>query len=673
MDWRLCWAWAAALWGSILTLIVEITSSFRLFAATPVFVAWLLVDVALVIVAAQLARKRGVPAATAFSECFVGIRQGRLSEWPVDARWFLGGTALLVSFLFGLALIMPTANWDSLTYHLPRVLHWIQQQSVEHYPTNIGRQLEIGPWPSFVTGNILLLHRSDRLLNLVQWGAMLSSIIVLSLAAKQLGVLCGLVGEDETALGKEKQKRVAALTCLLTATVPIGIAESITTQTDYVTAFWLCSLLVFLLALLRDPSSLFCLIGAALSFALGVLSKATMCIYAAPILGVSAVLLWRRMPNLRAKAFSGFVFATLFLLLNFSHMWRNYRLLGSPIGSSYNFGIERNQRISFAVTLSNVIRNLSLHTNSGVSWLTKGFNKGLATCHKLTGEPISSPDTTYETFVFVNQFFVYDSYASSPYHVMLILFAGAIALCSLRQQWKLLLFAAVILSGVFLFCGYLKWQQWHTRRHLVFLLLFMPFVSWVLVARAPRCASWLAAAVVQLFACYCIARNDSCPILNARFLNLPRERQHAFVHSDSLNQPLAELTGAIVAAKPKNVGLKLGYNHAEYPIWVMLKNRGFEGTIQHYYIENESAAIPSNLPVPDVIISMFGSPPEAVAKEFPFSENYGRYTVLWREKPLKVASRSASVKHDEPPLTRPGPPVLPAAGIWHELSLEAVR
>src|SRR5437762_4278333 len=68
IDWRLCWAFAAALWGSILTLIVEITSSFRLFAATPILLAWLMVDVGLVLAAARLARKRGVPAIMAFSE-----------------------------------------------------------------------------------------------------------------------------------------------------------------------------------------------------------------------------------------------------------------------------------------------------------------------------------------------------------------------------------------------------------------------------------------------------------------------------------------------------------------------------------------------------------------------------------------------------------------------------
>jgi len=278
--------------------------------------------------------------------------------------------------------------------------------------------------------------------------------------------------------------------------------------------------------------------------------------------------------------------------------------------------------------------------------LTQRLNSALATCHELTGEPLSSPDTTYEKFVFPNRFFVYDSYASSTYHLLLILFAGGLALLSPRQHWKLLLFAGVLLSGVFLFCGYLKWQQWHTRRHLAFLLLFMPLVSWVLVRRASRSGPWVAAVVVQVFAWYSIASNISCPIFSAHFLSLPRERQYAFVHHKSLNEGLTDVTDAIVAAKCKNVGLKLGYDTAEYPIWVMLKNRGFDGTIQHSYVDNESASIPSTFSSPEVIISMLPNPPEAMRREFPYLEKYGEYTVLWREKPVSLEPRSASVRID---------------------------
>src|SRR6266853_998059 len=68
-DWRLCWAFAATLWGSIVTAIVEITSSLGLFATPWVLLAWVFADVCLVIVGAHLARKRGACPTKAFSEC----------------------------------------------------------------------------------------------------------------------------------------------------------------------------------------------------------------------------------------------------------------------------------------------------------------------------------------------------------------------------------------------------------------------------------------------------------------------------------------------------------------------------------------------------------------------------------------------------------------------------
>ena len=70
-----------------------------------------------------------------------------------------------------IAVITPTTNWDSLTYHLPRVMHWIQQQSVEHYPADNTCQLEFGPWAAFVVTNLHLLEGNDQWDNLVQWFA----------------------------------------------------------------------------------------------------------------------------------------------------------------------------------------------------------------------------------------------------------------------------------------------------------------------------------------------------------------------------------------------------------------------------------------------------------------------------------------------------------------------
>jgi len=146
-------------------------------------------------------------------------------------------SAVLVSGLGVIAAATPTTNLDSLTYHLPRVMHWIQQQSVEHFPTGNTRQLEFAPWPAFVITNLHLLIGDDQLDSLVQWFAMLTSVIVTSFVSQQL-LQHWNAGTAATPrpplLAVSTQRRVTALSCLLVTTLPIGVVESITTQTDYV-------------------------------------------------------------------------------------------------------------------------------------------------------------------------------------------------------------------------------------------------------------------------------------------------------------------------------------------------------------------------------------------------------------------------------------------------------
>ena len=80
----------------------------------------------------------------------------------------------------------PTTNWDSLTYHLPRVMHWIQQRSIDHYASNNTCQIEYGPWSAFAVATLHLLRGNDQMDNLIQWFAMLSCLIVCSLIAEEL-------------------------------------------------------------------------------------------------------------------------------------------------------------------------------------------------------------------------------------------------------------------------------------------------------------------------------------------------------------------------------------------------------------------------------------------------------------------------------------------------------
>ncbi len=70
---------------------------------------------------------------------------------------------------------------------MARVVHWIQNQTVAHYPTNIPYQLVLPPWSGFAIMHFHILHGGDQWANFVQWFSMIGSIIGVSLLAKELG------------------------------------------------------------------------------------------------------------------------------------------------------------------------------------------------------------------------------------------------------------------------------------------------------------------------------------------------------------------------------------------------------------------------------------------------------------------------------------------------------
>lgn len=84
----------------------------------------------------------------------------------------------LVAVLYAVALIYPPNNYDSLTYHMARVVFWVQNQSVDFYSTINPRQNSLGPGAEYLILLLQELTGTDRLANSVQTTAFL--IIVVS-------------------------------------------------------------------------------------------------------------------------------------------------------------------------------------------------------------------------------------------------------------------------------------------------------------------------------------------------------------------------------------------------------------------------------------------------------------------------------------------------------------
>src|SRR6185436_20755509 len=138
-------------------------------------------------------------------------------------RLALGFIVASVLITFVIAIFAVPSLWDAHTYHMPRVMHWAQNQSVAHYPTNIQRQLWSSPGAEFIVLHFYVLSGTDRFLAFVPWSAFVVSIATSYLIAKELGAT----------------PRGQVMAAVFAATIPGAIAQSAGGQVDIVAAMWL--------------------------------------------------------------------------------------------------------------------------------------------------------------------------------------------------------------------------------------------------------------------------------------------------------------------------------------------------------------------------------------------------------------------------------------------------
>lgn len=639
-DWRISFLLANAIWGALAVWLVEAAGAGHTLTAPALLAGWTLAVFLLFGSSCFLAFRRG----GSFSSWLPRPEAGPERPWPLAARLCLGASILIALVLGAIALLTPTTNYDSLTYHLPRVMHWIQNQSVAHFPTSDTRQLESGPWAAFILTHLILLSGGDWFANLAQWWAMVSTIVGASWMTTQLLFAGqperdggGTAGLDRAV---DRHRLATALTSLLIVSVPTGIVQSVTTQNDYVVACWLMTLVVFGWALVRVPGNVTLGVGAALATALGLLSKVTFLIYAGPFLVGGGLLILARLGRNAARARLAITVLVIVASLNAPHFARNWAVFGSPLGSHYMFLLQRNQSLSVSGTVSNLIRNLSLHAATGWEPLTRGINGCLGLAHRLSGRDLNDRDTTFITspFAFQTGFPISDNLTGSFHHLLLAAVAGLAACllpCAFRRPMAFL-FCGVVLSMI-VFCAYLRWQAWHARFHLPLLLLLMPPTAAVLAGIRARWGLGLISAGLALLAFICVGWNESRPVLaDGGFLFQPREQQY-FLTVSGLYAPAVAVAEDLVTADCKEVGLRVRHNFfeycddIEYVHWVLLRNRGFRGRIHHAFFQNESAALrplPAHL---DAVISSPGPQVAELTNAFPQRVVHDPFAVYWSD------------------------------------------
>jgi hypothetical protein len=556
-------------WGTILVIITEGLSLFHQLASGPLLAAWLAVTALAVVGFFYIwYRQIGITKTlSALKSIHFPSIQMHWVEWVMIC--IITGQVVT---LFMAALVYPPTNVDSMTYHLARVMHWQQDRSVAFYATDVERQIQMPPFTEYVFAQFHILVKNDVFDNLVQWFAMLISLLGVSAIAKKLG-------------SNHFQQIAAALLCV---SIPMGILQASGTQNDYMVSALLVCLTYFGLNLIEQPGSWLWSAGVGLSLGLAVLTKSTAFVFALPVclwLGTEIIL----KKHWRALLYSG-VMILFFATLNAGQFVRNVTLYGSITGPQEGY---RNELMTPAGVASNIIRNTAgqLTIKSDIPLIDQAGEDVMAwlrLLHQLTGLQTNDPRNSYnEDNVFLSQGNTNEYISGSPLHAWLIIIAVFIVL--FRGQWKETTFkyCLALIGGFIFFSFYLKWQIWGTRLELPLLVLWCAVLPLILFHQ-PK--SWLALIpiIIGLYGFHWTFGNQFRPITPTANYTASRDNL-MFTENPELQKRFADMADFTIASGCQQVGLNLKTTNTwEYPLWVLLQERGFKGRIEYVQVDNPS-------------------------------------------------------------------------------------
>jgi hypothetical protein len=510
-------------------------------------------------------------------------------DWKSSAGIWILVYALV---LLAIALTSMPGTWDSQTYHLARIEHWIQDGSLAPYPTVIDRQIALGTLAESLILQLRLISGTDSLAALVQWLAFLGCLASASLIAGRLGA----------------DRRGQTLAALFVATIPMAILQSTSTQTDLVTAVFLILFVQNILDLFQDVA-LRRGLEAALAIALAVLTKATALIIGFPFGLWLLGWLW-----LSRKKIAGFKLiaagAGIFLAVDFLFFWRNYQIFGSIF--SNQGALTNNASFGVAQTIDNAILNSAMNLSTGIPAVDGFLTDTIERLCAFLGVTGHRADTMFMKHTFnlaTGKAILHEDTASNLVHAVIILFSCGFVLFGALRNGRLksaALYVACLVASFILFSAVVRWQPWITRLELPFFVLAGPIVGFALGSFAPRTLRGAVPALVLVMAVGSLpwlVANRSRPLLPKPYF-LTSRTDNLFANRTDLKDKYVAVADRITAGNYRNIGLVIGRDDWEYPLWYLLNPylSTVNGRIEHMMSgKTEVKSYPNGAFHPDVL------------------------------------------------------------------------
>jgi len=470
---RLAAARAAVAVGCYAVVSVEVLSAVGRLSLAGVVIAWLLGLAVAAAGAAVRRRRAGVPLDR------VGWK-GPVTWWRsqlrTSERLVAAVLVVLVAAELVLALASPPNTYDSQTYHLPRIERWVQQGSVDLFPTAIRRQITYPPGAEFILLHLRLLTGGDALHNLSQWSAGVLCLLLVTRLGAQLG------------LGRRAQ----LLGALVVGSVPMVVLQASSTQTDLTVAAWVACVATLVLdgvgaGRARPALSTVLLIGGATG--LVTVTKPTGALLVGPLLVWWALAQLRRDPpdgrragplhRVGRLALAALLITGAAAVLAGPQMVRVYQVFGHALGPPDSRDTLLLGRRDPASLVVNGLRQTHTLFEVPAPPVNRWTAERVIDLAGALGRDANDPRTTFFQQRFPDEaWYPHEDKAALPLHAALFLIGAVAALRHPDRRRAVLV--AVLAIGVVGFAVALRWQPWGNR-----LVLFL------VVPAGPLAGAWL--------------------------------------------------------------------------------------------------------------------------------------------------------------------------------------
>ncbi|MFY1587872.1 phospholipid carrier-dependent glycosyltransferase [Micromonospora sp. WMMD734] len=516
----------------------------------------------------------------------------------------LAGTVLAVVLTeLVVALLAEPNNFDSQTYHLPKVEHWVAQGSLEFWPTAIHRQVTIPPGAEYLLLHLRLFTGGDALHNLVQWAAGLGCLLVATRITAQLG----------------GGRRAQLLTAFLLATTPMVALQATSTQTDLVAAAWAACAATLVLDGLRRRAGLTDALALGAATGLTALTKTSGLIAVGPLLllwglaqlrlavrpdGVTADPAGRALGRSRsdptdrpgpsgARQVARTVGGSLLVVLVAAtvvgpFLARETAEFGHPLGPPRLRESIPMERHDPAAVLVNALRIGHTAFDTPLAPLRAGTAEAIMDGSRAVGVDPQDRAITFGREVFpVPSWYPDEDRVAFPLAGALALVGAVVALARPRRlvpgrSGALRAYAGVVVGAVVLHTAMIKWQPWGNRLLLYALVLAVPlaglWVDAVLRRRAGTGRRSVAAGLVvtvlatsALAGVLALSYGFPRRLVGAGSVFTTGEWDTRFLRRPQWADEFRWAASAVRASDARRIGLVQQNDNWEYPWWLLLR------------------------------------------------------------------------------------------------------